>query len=123
MTASRRRDERGSGSILIAALSGVVVVLGCAAMLIAGYAAAHHRARAAADLAALSGAAAYGEGGDPCPPAARIARGNGASLESCEQVGDAVDYVVSVTAVVTVTHRVPGLPREVSASAHAGPLS
>ena len=55
--ASKRtlRSERGSASILMTGIMGVVVALSSAALLIAGYAVGYHRARAAADLSALSG--------------------------------------------------------------------
>ena len=46
--------EQGSATILMAAVMGVVVTFSAVAMVIAGYLAGHHRARAAADLAALS---------------------------------------------------------------------
>ena len=51
------RDQRGSGTVLMAALMSVVVALAATATVVAGYLASHHQARSAADLAALSGAA------------------------------------------------------------------
>ena len=90
------RDGRGSASVLVAGLLGVLVVLSGAALLVAGFAVAHHRARAAADLAAVSGATVFGQGADACRQARRSARDNGATVMSCEQVGDQIDYVVSV---------------------------
>ena len=114
------RDQRGSASVLMAGIMGVVVTLASAAMLIAGYLMAHHSARAAADLAALSGAAAYAGGRDACDQAERIARQNGARVVHCDRVGDEVDFVVTVRTAVDVRSRVPGLPRRVEAQAHAG---
>jgi secretion/DNA translocation related TadE-like protein len=102
-------------------LMGVVIMLGSAAIVIAGYLAAHHRARAAADLAALSGAAAYQEGHDPCVQADRTARGNGATVRHCDQVGDQVDFVVTVRVTVAIRIGMPGLPRTAEAEAYAGP--
>lgn len=116
-----RRDERGAASILMIGLMGVVIVLGSAAIVVAGYLAAHHRARAAADLAALSGAAAYQEGHDPCAQADRAARGNGATVRHCDQVGDQIDFVVTVRVAVPIRLRIPGLPRTAEAEAYAGP--
>ena len=68
-------DERGGASILMAGVMGVVVTLSVAAMLISGYLLGYHRARAAADLAALSGAVAFQQGRDGCAEARRLAVG------------------------------------------------
>jgi secretion/DNA translocation related TadE-like protein len=116
----RDRHGRGSASVLVAGLVGVLVLLGGAALLVAGFAVAHHRARAAADLAAVSGATAFVQGEDACRQARRSARDNGAAVLSCEQVGDQVDYVVTVRVSVPARTRVPGLPDTVEALAHAG---
>lgn len=101
----------------------VVGVVGVMAMVAAVYLVAGHRAHGAADLAALSGAAAYAEGGPPCPAAARLARANDARLVDCDRVGDDVDYVVSVTVEVQVGLHVLGLPRALRGRAHAGPVA
>ena len=116
-----RPDERGAASILMIGLMAVVVMLGSAAIVIAGYLEAHHRARAAADLAALSGAVAYQQGHDPCAQADRTARGNGATARDCDQVGDQIDFVVTVRVAVFIRLRIPGLPRTAEAEAYAGP--
>ena len=115
--------ERGSGTLLMVGVMAVVGVVATMAMVAAVYLVAGHRAHGAADLAALSGAAAYAEGRSPCPTAARLARANGARLARCDRVGDDVDYVVSVTVEVEVGVRVPGLPRTLSGRAHAGPVA
>ena len=120
MTTNQCCEERGSASVLMAAIMGVVVALGGAAMLIAGYLVAHHRARAAADLAALSGAVARARGDDACDRARRIAPQNGARVTSCTRVGDDIDFVVTVRTAVPVRSRLPGLPPTVEAEAHAG---
>jgi secretion/DNA translocation related TadE-like protein len=104
----------------MAAIMGVVITLSAAAVVVAGYLVGHHQARSAADLAALSGAVAYSRGQAACPQARRIARQNGASVASCARVGDEIDFVVTVRAVVAVRSRLPGLPRTVEAEAHAG---
>jgi secretion/DNA translocation related TadE-like protein len=116
------RSERGSASVLMVGIMGVVLALSIAALLIAGYAVAYHRARAAADLSALSGAAAFQQGRDPCPQATLTARQNGARVERCEKVGDAVDFVVTVAVSVATRTHIPQLPRLVTAEAHAGPV-
>ncbi|SDR73676.1 helicase/secretion neighborhood TadE-like protein [Friedmanniella luteola] len=112
--------QRGSASILVAGVLGVVVVLVGVALLVAGYAMAQHRVRAAADLAAVSGAAAFAGGRDACAQARRTAGANGASLLTCSTVGDPVEYVVSVRVALGVGTRVPGLPTRVVSEAHAG---
>ena len=116
-------SELGSASVLMAGILGVVVALGSAALVIAGYAVGYHRARAAADLSALSGAAAFQQGRDPCAQAALTARHNGARVDRCSQVGDAVDFVVTVrVSVVRVHAHAPHAARTVAAQAHAGPV-
>ena len=109
--------------MLMIGIMAVVVLLVGAALLIAGYLLAHHRARAAADLAALSGATAYAAGNDACTQARRTARANGAQITSCELAGDPVDFVVTVRTKVPVGVRIGGLPRSVAAEAHAGRVS
>ncbi len=102
----------------------VITVLAMTGTCVAVYAVAVHRARAAADLAALSGAVAWSGGEDACTAARTIARANGTALAECDQVGDRIDFVITVQ----VEHQVPsmllpGLPRTVSAKAHAGPVT
>lgn len=116
----RGPGERGSASVLVAGLVGVLVLLGGAAVVVAGYAVAYHRVRAAADLAAVSAAAAFVQGQDACTQARRSARDNGAGLRDCDQVGDQIDYVVTVQVELEVPTRVRGLPRQVEAEASAG---
>ncbi len=106
--------------MLMVGVCVVVMMLGYTAMIIGGYVIAGHRARAAADLAALSGATTAGQGGDPCESARRNARTHGAEVSACQRVGDQIDYVVTVTATVTVDLTMPGLPRRLSATAYAG---
>jgi secretion/DNA translocation related TadE-like protein len=112
--------EQGSATVLMAAVMGVVVSMGAAVTVVAGYLVAHHQARSAADLAALSGAAAYTRGEDACGQARRIAQQNGAKATSCARVGDEIDFVVTVRTAVPAQTRLPGLPRVVEAEAHAG---
>jgi secretion/DNA translocation related TadE-like protein len=117
------RGELGNASVLIAGILGVVVALCSAALVIAGYAVGYRRARAAADLTALSAAAAFQDGRDPCAQAALTARQNNARVDGCSKVGDAVDFVVTVHVSVLAHNGFPHLPRRVAADAHAGPVS
>ena len=116
------RSERGSASVLMTGIVGVVVALSSTALLIAGYAVGYHRARAAADLSALSGAAAFQQGREACAQARQTARRNGARVEQCDLVGDAIDFVVTVRVSVPARAHIPQLPKDVSAEAHAGPV-
>jgi secretion/DNA translocation related TadE-like protein len=115
-----QEQERGSASVLVAGLLGVLVVLTGVALLVAGYETAQHRVRAAADLAAVSAAAAFAQGRDACHQARRTAGDNGATVLSCSTVGDPVEYVVSVRVALPVRSRVRGLPARVVGEAHAG---
>jgi len=107
--------------MLMVGVMVVITVLGLTGVSAAAYLTAVHHVRAAADLAALSGAVAIGQGRDGCAAATANAHRNGASVASCDQVGDAVDFVISVQARVGVEGLFPGLPQTVSAWAHAGP--
>jgi secretion/DNA translocation related TadE-like protein len=104
----------------MAAVLGLVLLLGGAALLVAGYEVAYHRVRAAADLAAVSAAAAFVQGGDACDQARRSAADNGARVVECEREGDQIDFVVSVRAEIEVHSRIRGLPARVQAQSHAG---
>ncbi len=116
------RGQRGSASVLLAGVMGVVVLLGYTLMVLAGYAVAYRRARTVADLVALSAAAAFEVGADACGQAKRSASSNGAGLVSCERVGDQVGFVVTVRVSIATPGQVSGLPRQVRAEAHAGPV-
>ena len=114
--------EGGSASVLMVGIVGVVIALSGAALVVAGYAVGYHRARAAADLSALSAATAFQQGRDACAQATQIARQNGAQLERCDTVGDAIDFVVTVRVSLAARTRIPQLPKTVTAEAHAGPV-
>jgi secretion/DNA translocation related TadE-like protein len=117
------RSELGSATVLMVGIMAVVVALSSATLVIAGYAVGYHRARAAADLSALSGAATFQQGREPCAQAARTASQNGARAVRCSQVGDAVNFVVTVRVSVVVKTRIHQLPSTVAAEAHAGPVN
>ena len=91
------RDERGSGTVYAL---GVIAVLLAAALGVTGLIQAQSatgRARAAADLAAISGATVLSSviaPGDPCAMAQRVAAANGTSVSACSVAGE--DVTVSV---------------------------
>ncbi|GAA1953646.1 hypothetical protein GCM10009798_11010 [Nocardioides panacihumi] len=108
--------DRGSAVPFAVACLGLVLLLGAALGVVGAMVVDHRRAQAAADLAALAGASALGDGGDGCGAAARIAAGNGASLADC--VAEGADLRV------TVVVRGPGwlgAHGDLTAQARAGP--
>jgi secretion/DNA translocation related TadE-like protein len=109
------RGERGSATIWVLAVGGLVVTVGLVGALVGAAVTGRHRAQVAADLGALAGAryAASGQA-TACARAAVVVRANGASLGGC--LLDGLDLVV--TAEVTV--RGVGVAR---ARARAGPVA
>ena len=101
-----RRDERGSGTVYAL---GVIAVLLAAAVGITGLIQAQSatgRARAAADLAAISGATVLSSviaPGDPCAMAQRVAAANGASVSACSVAWRGRPRIVVGTTTLTVT--------------------
>ncbi|RNI18311.1 Rv3654c family TadE-like protein [Flexivirga caeni] len=112
-----RSRERGSSTVLVVAGIGVVLVLLTGALALVSAVAASHRARAAADLAALAAARVVVDGSDarhPCAVAAQVAGRNHAVVTSCAVAGE--DVTVTVAAAVSW----PGLG-PARAQARAGP--
>lgn len=88
------RSEEGSASVTAAGIIAAVTALAIAvAAVVAGVANAH-RARVAADLAAVAAATALYQGVDACSTANDTAQANGGSVETCEV--DESDVQVSV---------------------------
>ena len=117
-TAGRRRPpgERGAATVVVTACLGVVLLVGCALAVVAAMVSAHRAAQAAADLAALAGATAARDGGDPCSAASAIAADNGARLTSCAVAGREVTVEVVVPG-----PRWLGQTHDLAAAARAGP--
>jgi secretion/DNA translocation related TadE-like protein len=114
-----RRDERGAASILVLGVLTVVIIMGVAGMIVGRCLILAHAARSAADLAAISGAAEFTRGGDPCLSARHMAAENRADLLNCSQVGDQFDFVITVRVSVGLGLLAP-VPRAIEAVAHAG---
>lgn len=110
---SRRRSARGAATVLGVAFAGLLLLLGVALVELTAVVAAHRRAQAAADLAALAGATSRA---GPCAAAGSVALANGARLTSCTPEG--VGVLVSVR-----VDTPPGLGRllVIEARARAGP--
>jgi secretion/DNA translocation related TadE-like protein len=107
--------ERGSGTVLLLAVVGVLAVVTAAIGLLAAAQGARGRAQTAADLAALAAASAWQEGwGDPCGIAAVAVRRNGARLTDCEALPGGV---------VRVAVTVGSVAGRATAHARAGPSS
>ncbi len=96
MTWPRPNCERGSATVWVLALSGVLATIGMALVLAGGAGVARHRATAAADLAALAAAVRLVEGADACGAAAQLAAANAAELAACEVRGGEVGVAVRV---------------------------
>lgn len=118
----RARDQRGSGTVIVAGTVVLLMAVAAALLVIGGYLVAADRARGVADLVAISAAARVAQRGDGCRTAADVARGNGVSLVRCTVRGDSLDFVVSVTIRQAVGVRPPLQPDGVSATSHAGRL-
>jgi secretion/DNA translocation related TadE-like protein len=98
----------------------VAAVIASFAVLVGMLAGAVEHVRGAADLAAVSAAAAQREGRSPCAAAETVAEENHASLRDCDTEGDLFDFAVSVTVAAPLGLALPGVPVEFEATAHAG---
>jgi secretion/DNA translocation related TadE-like protein len=110
----------GAGTVLVATVIWLSLLLAAGVALVAGYAAAAQKANAAADLVALSGAAAQESGEGACRGAARLAQANGVRLVSCRVAGDILEFAVAVQIEFPIPRALPGLPDHLLASATAG---
>lgn len=86
----RTGSERGSGTVLAAALGMVLILATSFVLLLAQSAVLASQTAAAADLAALAAADALRgvSDGDPCAVAASVAARHNARLTSCTEGGD-----------------------------------
>ncbi|TIC85084.1 hypothetical protein E8D34_13510 [Nocardioides sp. GY 10113] len=111
-----RPGQRGAATVLVVALSGLLLVVGCGLAVVAALVVDHRRAQAAADLAALAGAASWADGGAACAAAARIAEANAATLVGCTTLAGAVEVRVRLAG-----PRWRGWSADLEARARAGP--
>jgi len=99
-----RRPDRGSATVVMLGVIGAVLLLTISGLVLASAVLASHRARAAADLAALaaSGMLMRGEPASAaCAAGAQIAAVNHARLQQCIASATEVRLSVAVTAGVT----------------------
>ena len=88
-------EERGSGTVLVLALCGILGLSAVAAVGVAGAVEARHRAGSAADLAALGGVPHLPDVGRVCRLAGRVADVSGARLAVCTAEGDCLELSVT----------------------------
>lgn len=88
--------ERGASSVLALLLASGLVVLSAVLAVAVTVVDVRHRARAAADLAAVAAAQAWVRGGAPCSVAATLAEANGGWLRRCVVDSGAVGVAVEV---------------------------
>lgn len=112
----RLRGERGAASVLVLAVTGLLVLVGAALSVVAAMVVDHRSAQSAADLAALAGAQAEAQGGSGCAVAARVAAANGAVLTACSVADREVRLRVLVEG-----PRWLGQEGDLEAEARAGP--
>ena len=114
-----RRDQRGAATVLVMPFVGVLALVTVVLAFQGGVLVTQRRVQAAADLAALAGAAALQRGEDGCSAASAVAGRNGARLSGCQVSGNTGHDVI-----VTVERDGPavlGRSVTVEASARAGP--
>lgn len=116
MSSPRRHGQRGSATVYAMVFIGLMTTLALVAVAIAGMFVGHRKAAAAADLAALAGAAALQQGRPGCEAAGRIAAANQVELVSCQTNGAVVDVEVAMD-----VHSAFGAIFAAAAEARAGP--
>jgi secretion/DNA translocation related TadE-like protein len=104
------RSEKGSVSIVLAALILVCLTLVLGAADVGAVLLAKSRAAAAADAAALAAAQelVLPTEGDPSAVASRFASANGSELTSCQCAPGSLEATVEVRTEVGSLHLVPG---------------
>lgn len=98
---TRSPGERGSATVVMLGVIGSVLMLTISGLLLASAVLASHRARAAADLAALAAAGVLMRGEPPhaaCESAARVAARNHGRVQQCIVAGSEVRLSVAVSA-------------------------
>lgn len=91
------RDQRGSATVLVVAVTGVLLLVGAALAVVTAMVVSHRSAQSAADLAALAGATDLASGRDGCVSAAAVATANHARLVRCDVTGRDVSVLVEVS--------------------------
>lgn len=116
MPSRDRRAETGIATMWGLAIMGILLMLAGVSAGVVSLVGTRHQAEAAADLAALAGAQAAVDGGDPCEAATRIASDNAGVLVDCTVDGDIVEVRVEVN-----SPRLFGTVWSLTGRARAGP--
>lgn len=111
-----RSRQRGSASVLALPLLAALTIAAVLLAFVGGAVSTRRRVAAAADLAALAGAAELQRGGDGCTAAAALAARNDATLSSCRVAGPGLQVTVQAE-----TATLFGRSLTVTARARAGP--
>ncbi|HSE72700.1 MAG TPA: Rv3654c family TadE-like protein [Nocardioidaceae bacterium] len=111
------RPEQGSVTPYAVMAVAVLTAVAMVAAAVAGVVVGQRRSAAAADLAALAGAAALQRGEAACPAAGDVASANGASMRACDPVGEEVGVEVEME-----VRTLLGLTWTASDEARAGPV-
>lgn len=110
-------DERGAAALVAVTLAVALLLCATAGVVAGRLLSDHRRAAAAADLAALAGAAAVQRGLAGCVHARRVAAANGAVLTHCRVDGQDVRITVR-----SESARLLGRLVSLRAEARAGPV-
>jgi secretion/DNA translocation related TadE-like protein len=110
-------EERGAASVLAVALCVALLLCSLVAVVAGRLLTDQRRVAAAADLAALAGAAAVQRGLSGCLQAQRVASANGALVTACRVDGQEVRLTVE-----TDSARFLGRTVRPTAEARAGPV-
>lgn len=117
------RGERGSATVLAVAGTGALLLCLVGGLAVTSAVHAGHRARAAADLAALAAASALQQGvpaDSACLRGRAVAAANGADLRSCAAASDG-SVEIGVTVPLPLALPTPVVRGEARARARAGP--
>ena len=112
----RPPGQQGSAAVLAVGLVGVLVAVTALVAALGGMVVDQRRVEAAADLAALAGAAAAQRGNDGCAAARSVARRNDGRVDRCTVAGSVVEVRV-----VRTGRQVLGRRVTVRSTTRAGP--
>jgi len=118
-----KRSQAGNISMATVVFTLAATVALLIGSMVVSYVMATHRARAAADLTALTAATSATrmlDEGQSCQEASRIAQDNGAQLTGCEIVRAGDEVAAKVEVSVGLHWTLPGLPDQVSSVSFAG---
>ena len=113
------RDERGSGIAVLAVAIAVGVLAAWSALVLVSYVEASHRARSAADLAAVGAAEAAWSGAAGCSVARTVATANGGELVDCQIDPGTQGLIAKVVVQTQPRYVVPGFPARLAETAQA----